>query len=470
MKILVAIANYGAKNDPYLRRTLAEYRGMREWAAKVDIVVLSNLSKDLGPDVEVRVGIPGKDPHTLPFAHKKLFGERRDAYDLYIYAEDDILITRKNIDAFLRATAVLPENEIAGFTHADTAPDGTLYYDPLHMYFHWDPDSVCTRGEYTCAFFTNEHTASFLLTRAQLHRAIASGGFLVEPHVGRYNWACSASTDPYTQCGFRKMVCVSHLDEFTVLHLPNNKVSLFPFRHAAVYHRQIQALLDLRQNGRFRGLLFEPETKVIERKWSKDYYEPCREDMLALLPPHARSVLSLGCGFGYTEEALVKKGIRVVAVPIDAIIGACAADKGIEIVCGDFQTVREKLAAQRFDGILMSNFLHLTPDPPGVLSSFVPLLAPQGRLVASAPNFRQVTTQWRRLRRLGPYKDLGDYAKTGIHLTSHAVVRNWFRASGLTVLQTVDILPEKARLPYRLSCGLAGPLLARELLVAGERR
>src|ERR1700688_853748 len=112
MKILVAIANYGTQNDRYLHRLLAEYRSM---SYEVDIIVLSNLSKDLGPDVEVKVGLPTKDPWSLPFSHKQLFADRRSNYDLFIYSEDDMLVTERNIRAFLAATEILKKNEIAGF-------------------------------------------------------------------------------------------------------------------------------------------------------------------------------------------------------------------------------------------------------------------------------------------------------------------------------------------------------------------
>ena len=66
----------------------------------VDIVVTSNISRELGPDVQVIVGLPDNNPLALPFAHKKLFSERVDHYDLFIYSEDDILITKRNIEAF----------------------------------------------------------------------------------------------------------------------------------------------------------------------------------------------------------------------------------------------------------------------------------------------------------------------------------------------------------------------------------
>ena len=79
------------------------------------ITVLSNVPKELGPNVEVAVGLPTKDPWSLPFGHKKIFSERIEDYDLFIYSEDDVLVTWKNIQTFLHLTKMLPKNDICGF-------------------------------------------------------------------------------------------------------------------------------------------------------------------------------------------------------------------------------------------------------------------------------------------------------------------------------------------------------------------
>ena len=103
-RILVAIASYGHVNDRYLGQLLGEYRAM---PFDIDIVVLCNIEKHLGPDIETRVGLPNKNPWSLPFAHKRLFAERARDYDVFVYSEDDTLITAAHLRAFLEATAEL---------------------------------------------------------------------------------------------------------------------------------------------------------------------------------------------------------------------------------------------------------------------------------------------------------------------------------------------------------------------------
>ena len=58
IKILVAIASYGRGNDKYLAQLVREYQSM---SFDVHIVVLSNIQKDVGPGVELVVGMPTRE-------------------------------------------------------------------------------------------------------------------------------------------------------------------------------------------------------------------------------------------------------------------------------------------------------------------------------------------------------------------------------------------------------------------------
>src|SRR5262245_51309409 len=53
LRLLVAISSYGEKNLHFLEKLIENYRKM---AMAVDVVVVSNAPKDLGPDVNVVVG------------------------------------------------------------------------------------------------------------------------------------------------------------------------------------------------------------------------------------------------------------------------------------------------------------------------------------------------------------------------------------------------------------------------------
>ena len=205
-------------------------------------------------------GLPNKNPWSLPFAHKTLFAERADKYDLFIYSEDDILITEGNLRAFLDVTKVLRQDEIAGYLRIERGANGEESYPDIHENFHWDPTSVRSRGCYTLAHLTNEHAACYVLTRAQLRMAIQSGGFLVDPHEEKYDLLCTAATDPYTQCGLKKLIPVSHMDDFTVHHLSNKYVGRVGIP-AAELTDQAEALMRIAERLKAPRPLFNTETK-----------------------------------------------------------------------------------------------------------------------------------------------------------------------------------------------------------------
>ena len=435
----------------------------------IKIVVTSNVSKNLGLDVEVVVGLPTKDPWSLGFAHKRIFAQRSANYDLFIYSEDDTLITQRNIDAFLRMTEILPENELASFFLSETGADGRRYFPQARQHYRWDATSVSSRGKYTFAFFTNEHAACYMLTREQLRRAIESGGFLVGPHEGRYDLLVSAATDPYTQCGFKKMVCISHLEDFLVAHLTNKYAGTGMIQSAEDFYRQLKVLSSVGKNGKQETTLFPVETKLYHEHWSKSYYEPCQDELLSLVPEGAQNILSIGCGWGATEGSLVEKGIRVKGVPIDSVIAASAEARGVEVVYGDATTAREKLANERFDCLLFSKVLHLVRDPVEFLASFTDLLADEGCVVASVPNLSRFRRLSRRVRLRGYVANPRSYDASGMHVTTGRVLRRWFRQAGLKPNRIVYEVPEEKKLTDQLSFRLAKPIVGSSVYVRGVR-
>lgn len=466
MRILVAIASYGTRNDRFLAEVVRRYRAMPH---TIDLVVLSNIPKAVGPGVEVLVGLPAKDPWSLPFAHKKLFADKVNDYDLFIYSEDDTPLSERNIEAFLRVSEILPEDEITGFVRSENGPDGTQHFCDVFGPFHWDLTSVRKRAGHTFAFFTNEHSACYALTQRQLRKAIASGGFLVPPHSEKYDLLVTAATDPYTQCGFRKMLCISHLQDFTVPHLPDKYIGIYGVE-SKVFLGQIHRLLSLNGNNGNARSLFTPETKLKALGYSKDLYEPAREDVAQFIPAKAKSVLSLGCGQGKMEAWLSTKGFDVTTVALDSVISAGLENSGVEVVHGDFQTARKTLQGRKFDFLLCSYVLHLVPEPAFVLAQFSQVLAPDGMAVTLVPNVSRTATTRRKYRGTMSFSDLGDYQKTGVQLTSPGILRSWYRRSGLNVEKITRKLSPRGQKASRLSLGVTDSLLATEFIAFGRKR
>jgi SAM-dependent methyltransferase len=307
-----------------------------------------------------------------------------------------------------------------------------------------------------------------MLTREQLKRAIDSGGFLVEPHAGKYDLLCAAATDPYTQCGSRRLVCISRLDDFLVHHLPNKYAGKVGASQS-IFYRQIEALLTTGRNGSASPDLFQTETKVMGSHYSKDYYEESRTEVNSLIPKTTRSVLSLGCGWGAAEKSLVKRGARVVAVPLDSIISVDAESIGLELVQGSFDLARRDLDSQHFDCLFVSNVLHLVANPVELLSSFAHVLTVTSRVVAVVPTVSHLSLIGRRIRQGERFPDLGDYEKSGVQLTSQRIVRKWFRDAGFAVEKIVILFPKHSEKKHRMTLGLIDPFLYGEIVVVARR-
>jgi 2-polyprenyl-3-methyl-5-hydroxy-6-metoxy-1,4-benzoquinol methylase len=429
LRLLVVIASYGQKNIPFLKSIIQNYKSM---AMDVDIVVLSEAPKDLGAGVEVMVGLPDKNPWSLPFAHKTVMARNTDKYDLFVYTEDDIEVAEGNINAFLDVTASLEAEEIAGYLRYEIGPGNTKLLTDVHGAFHWKPESVKRRGPHTVAEFTNEHAGFYLLTQSQLKHAMASGGFLTAPFEGRYGLPETAATDPYTRCGFRKVICVSRLDDFLIRHMSN----LYVERHGVsldVFRQQVQTLKEIRDSKHVAKTLCEVESKLPHGSWSKSYYETPSPELLEMVPADAATVLSVGCGCGATEIALKQRGAKLTVLPLDSVVGASAARLGMEVIYGTLEECLRDLQGRQFHCVLITNLLQLMPDPGSVLRDFARFVLKGGVLVASGPNFNRISISVKRICGDSELGNLGSFEQSGISVCGPGTVTRHIRKEGMRV-------------------------------------
>jgi len=451
LRVLVAIASYGVKHLDLLKKVISRYQSM---ALDVDIVVLSEAPKDLGPDIEVVVGLPATNPWSLPFAHKSVFAQRAKRYELFIYTEDDNDIAQDHLDSFLNAAPQLAPDEVPGFLRYEVAPSGERSMDEVFEHYHWKPESVRRRGSYTVAEFTNEHAGFYILTQAQLQRAIASGGFLREPYEGRYCLPETAATDPYTSCGFRKVICISALERFLIHHMDNRYVS----RHMVTFEQfkqQVQTLLDIRNGAHPASTLCQLDSKFWHCRWHKSYYEEPVLAALALMPHQARNILSIGCGWGASEAEFIRRGAQVTALPLDSVIGAVAARRGIEVVHGSLEEGLRTLRGRTFDGLFISNLLHLQRHPRQFLASCLPSLGPGGSLVLTGPNFERLPWRIQRMLGRGDFWKLRSFESSGISVCGPGSLAKILPEAGVP-LARIDWLDH--HLEHRLWRGKVPPL------------
>ncbi len=462
--ILVAVASYGRAQDHYLEQVLAEYRKLRR---RCRVVVLSNLDKVV-QGAEVVVGLPSRDPYSLPFAHRRLFAENVEQYELFIYAEDDTLITEEQIDSFLTLEANLKDDEVIGFIRSETNPEGNRVITSIHHHFRWLPETVVTRGGELYARLSNEHSGCFIATKQHLRKAIASGGFLVEPHRGRYGMLESAASDIYTQCGLKRLICLSRIQEFIVPHLANK---YYPQMGIPVGELlcQVQMLAEVYQTKRWNGSLFNPQTNVPGFRWSKGLYERRDEELLRTVPPSTEKLLSVGCGWGENEVWLSRKGIDVCAVPVDAVFAGALRRRGIRTVEGPFEQVVENLHGQQFDVVLMAEVLHLVKDPEGWLEAIRRLLLPDGSLIVSVHNTTDILS-WIRDRWIGLRRPLSpDYKTSGVQPVSVRSLRRWFRSSGLELMEITPLVEGRRSFAREVGLKTLERALAERFILKAKR-
>jgi 2-polyprenyl-3-methyl-5-hydroxy-6-metoxy-1,4-benzoquinol methylase len=463
---MVVIANFGTTNDKFLCQLLEEYRGM---SFPVHLHVLTNITKDWGPDVTVHVGLPALNPRSLPFVHRRLFAEHIASADYFIYSEDDTLVSERNIRAFLDVSRVLRPDEIPGFLRVEDRPNGELCVTTAHGPYRWDPSSLVRRDSLAFASFTNYHSAFTMASRAQVQKAIASGGFLVPPHADRFAMLECAASDLYTQCGMTRLLCIDRLEDFLVHHLPNNYNHHLGVPYVELLE-QTRSLLKLFANGAWKGTLLDVETRM-PRGWaSKNLYEIPDPGILSSVPEQAQTVLSIGSGWGAIEAALAKQGKQVIGMPIDGIFGDALKRRGIETVQGPFEEAIDQLEGSRFDLILMHDVIHLLSDPVQWLRRLAPLLKPGGLVLATAPRtfdpLRLVCYSWGEPAFALPKR----FAKSGVQKVTRMALARWFAAAGMEAnIQPVCQAPARVRLKSKFS-GFGKHLFHDRFIVFGKVR
>jgi 2-polyprenyl-3-methyl-5-hydroxy-6-metoxy-1,4-benzoquinol methylase len=257
---------------------------------------------------------------------------------------------------------------------------------------------------------------------------------LVEPHEWKYDLLCTAATDPYTQCGYVKLIPISHFEDFTIEHLPNKYVGKLGVDGSELW-AQVQSLMQMSTVCLKPTAPLHTETKLKHGLFSKDYYEPVNAAVAAAIPSDVRSVLSVGCGWGATERSLAEKGRRVLAVALDPVIASTAAASGVQAISGNLREIRDKVGTEKFDCVLYLNLLHLVRDPFEVFSLFTDCLSPKGIAIIQSPNMLSGPSILKMVRDTRRLRDIGHFDATGVRFVFAGRVRKWCEDAGLRMDQ-----------------------------------
>lgn len=218
MKILVTIPNFGTHQRQYLQKVID---GFKSYDAQYSIDIVVHTNVDIQIDGIEQVIIHHLDNWwKLPFIARQTIVDRCNDYDLYIFNENDQLITQENIETLLKINKVLPKPYLVGFVQYE-AEDNCKYFPAFHFPFKWIKNSDISFYDYTFARHQNCHQASFVLTHEQLAIAMKNLNFNKDNRVSRYNDPERVGTDIYHCSGFTKLICISHFDKLIIHHLPD---------------------------------------------------------------------------------------------------------------------------------------------------------------------------------------------------------------------------------------------------------
>ncbi len=236
MDVLVCLANYGDGQLDHLQSVLEGYCAFSS-RFRVFLIVDTTVPLDLSPYRDrlhpLQFLFKPEIRHGLAFVHRQHMMEQADNYDLFIYSENDVLIREENLEAYLRVTERLPPEYLSGFLRYETRDEEEEYYlIDVH------PDSPAIKETRLVIeghdYFTmhNLHQGCWILTRSQLKRAMASGGFDVMPHYlerdsGFFGILECGASDVYLQCGFAgKVLPHEGIEALLVHHLPDKYVRM----------------------------------------------------------------------------------------------------------------------------------------------------------------------------------------------------------------------------------------------------
>lgn len=200
------------------------------------------------------------------------------------------------------------------------------------------------------------------------------------------------------------------------------------------------------------------------------YYTHLRDDVVKLVPTTARNILSVGCGAGVTEAKLLSEGRRVVGIESNPDVAGMARSKGLEVLCGDAETMELDPHIPDFDCIIYADILEHLHRPESVITRHAERLAKGGHVLVSVPNFRFVVSLYRLIVGTWEYKDAGICDRTHLRITTRHIVRQWLEQAGLTVTECIPLYHRRRwKWASKLTLGLLSGFFAAQLLLLARK-
>jgi O-antigen biosynthesis protein len=201
------------------------------------------------------------------------------------------------------------------------------------------------------------------------------------------------------------------------------------------------------------------------------YYANARRNIADLVPQSARRVLDVGCGQGLTGGLLrAERGIEVVGLELHAEVAEIAKSHLSRVVVGDLESMDLPFDPGFFDCIILADVLEHFVNPWDAMLKVVKYLSPDGTIIASIPNIRNIGILSKVIDGSWGYEEQGILDRTHLRFFALKDMLKLFAHAGInaTIAEVVrDPLFEKVNLQQITLPGNVeyGRLLLKEITI-----
>ncbi len=163
------------------------------------------------------------------------------------------------------------------------------------------------------------------------------------------------------------------------------------------------------------------------------YYANARDNLARLVPPRSKRVLDVGCGQGLTGALLRSSlGAEVVGIEIHEEIAREASKHLDRVLTGDIEEMDLPFETGYFDCIILADVLEHLIDPWATLRKLVRYLNPEGAVIASIPNIRNLAVVKTLLDGSWRYEEQGILDRTHLRFFALSDMVALFEQAGIT--------------------------------------
>lgn len=170
------------------------------------------------------------------------------------------------------------------------------------------------------------------------------------------------------------------------------------------------------------------------------YYSGDRPDMLAYVSSNANKILDVGCGQGNFAAQLLNPAREVWGIEPNAEAAQIASAKLHKVFDRKIEDCLDEIPDHYFDAIFFNDVLEHVIDPWNILKIIRAKLSPNGKVIASVPNFRYVTNLYNILMKKDwVYEDAGILDATHIRFFTKKSIERLFLQNNYQIIKLEGI-------------------------------